>query len=125
MSERSKDSATFVGRLNLAVEDLERAERREISDAELARRLSVERATINHYRLGRRQPDLAMIARLAATLGVSASYLAFGETGALRHDEMEVVSAYRRAPHAHQRAIRDLLIPHDTDRDPDNNHRSD
>lgn len=54
-------------------------ERRGITRSELARRLDVSPAAVSSWTTGPKRPDIRKLAQIAAELGVSPSYLLFGE----------------------------------------------
>ncbi|MCB5204351.1 helix-turn-helix domain-containing protein [Neorhizobium sp. T786] len=53
----------------------ERAKQLGISNAEAARRVGLEERRYAHYASGRREPDLATLVRIAATLGTTPNWL--------------------------------------------------
>jgi transcriptional regulator with XRE-family HTH domain len=53
----------------------ERARQLGITNAEAARRCGLDERRYNHYTSGRRQPDLAMLVKIAMSLGTTPNWL--------------------------------------------------
>lgn len=52
---------------------------RQVSQTEIAEAMGVTGMTVSNWELGKKEPDLGTIAKLAFVLGVRAPWLAFGE----------------------------------------------
>lgn len=68
----------FQARLQAAIR-----EGRQVTQADVAQMVGVKDATVSRYEAGKAEPDLGMIVLLAAALGVTPGWLAFGEASSL------------------------------------------
>lgn len=76
MTDTGFGRRVLQGRLNLAA-----SRGRTISQVEVGKALDVTGVTVGRWESGEKEPDLQTIVRLAAYLGVSPGWLAFGEQG--------------------------------------------
>ena len=67
------DENAFIKRLNFAIR------KRGYNISQLARKMDVDRKTVDKWAKGRTSPTTVHIARLCVVLGISADWLLFGE----------------------------------------------
>lgn len=94
----------------------------DLSQAELANRIGVNKQTISQYERGVRRPDLDTLSILCDFFNVSSDYILGKSNVTIRYVdsadldklcitdlERDIISAYRRAPESRREAVRALL----------------
>lgn len=85
---------------------------RGMTQVEFAKRINIEKSTLNNYLKGRREPELDLICRMCDELGVSVDYL-LGRSAIpspeLTDEEWQLLAAYRKASLKDRRIVEAAL----------------